>query len=514
MTSAPVVPTHLTGAVYLEVPMKRAIYLTLFTIVLFSFAAQAQIIEDALRLSHSGNLVSPRSAGMGNAFIGLANDASALYWNPAGLGQLRAREFSFGLYNAGMSNDATMFSVTTNGSESATALGNISLAIPFPVERGSFVVAAGFNRLLDYTGTMRMDVFNPQSSIQASLYNGDDEGLDFAWNLGLEDTLVLSYIDEGRPGWLAIPVANRVQQTIDEFEDGGLNQWSFGGSIEVARNAMVGVSLNILSGRYSYERTFIETDVNNVWQDVIVGIDNVARTDFQRLELFEEWEQDLSGFNLRIGFLYNLEDKARFGIAVQTASMITVNEDYSKTGYSRFADANLRYELNVDNNNYDITTTPIYSFGASWSPATFATISGDVELVDYSNIEFGSTNNFSPTDLNRDIRRLFRATNNFRVGAEFLVPNTGLALRGGFGYRFSPWEEDEGSSDFDIKTISAGIGYEFGNNFALNVAYSMSTYQTYSFNYTDPDLDVPESAFLVDKNINLSRLLIGLNYRF
>lgn len=493
--------------------MKRAIFLTLFIFIVSASAAQAQIIEDALRFSHSGNLVSARSAGMGNAFVGLANDASALYWNPAGLGQLRASEFSFGLSNVGMSNDATMFGMVGNGSESGMALTDISLVVPFPVARGSFVLAAGYNRLLDYTGTMQIDVFNPQSSIQASLYNSDEE-LDFAWNLGLEDTLVLSYIDEGKPGWFAIPIANRMQQTIDEFEEGGLNQWSFGGSMEVAPNAMVGISLNILSGSYRYDRTFVEEDVNNVWQDVIVGIDNVARTDFQRLELLEEWEQDLSGFNLRIGFLYNLNDKARFGVSVQTANMITVNEDYSKTGYSRFADANLQYELNVDNNNYDITTSPIYSFGASWSPVEFATISGDVELVDYSDLEFGDSNNFSPTDLNRDIRKLFRATNNFRLGAEFNIPKTGLFLRGGFGYRFSPYEEDEGKSEFDVKTISTGIGYDFGNNFAVNVAYTMSNYQTFSYNYTDPDIDVAESAYRVDRDVNISRLLLGMTYRF
>ncbi len=505
--------THLAGSEYPEDNMKRAIILSLFLMFVTVLTARAQIVEDALRLSHSGTLVSARSAGMGNAFVGLANDASALYWNPAGLGQLRMREFSIGLANVGMSNDATLLGTTANGSESGMALTNLNLAIPFPVARGSFVVAAGYNRLLDYTGTMQMAVFNPQSSIQSSLYDGE-ENYDFAWNLGLEDTLVLSYIDEGKPGWFAIPVANRVQQTIDQFEEGGLNQWSFGGSMEVAPNAMVGISLNILSGSYRYQRSFIEDDINNVWQDVIVGIDNAARTDFQRLELEEEWEQDISGWNVRIGFLYNLNDKARFGVAIQTANMISVSEDYSKTGYSRFADASLSYDLTVDNNNYDITTAPIYSFGASWSPVEFATISGDFELIDYSKLEFGDNNNFNTTSLNRDLRNLFRATNNFRIGAEFNIPKTGLFVRGGFGYRYSPWDADKGDSKYDVTTISAGLGYEFENNFAVQVAYSASNYETFSFNYTDPDSDVNENAFTTEQQIDISRLMFGITYRF
>ncbi len=494
--------------------MKRAILLFLFIFSFTAIPARAQIVEDALRLSHTGNIVGIRSAGMGNAFIGLSNDASALYWNPAGLGQLRMQEFSMGLMNAGVSNDAMMQGVTVNGSENGTSLTNLSLAIPFPVARGSFVVAAGYNRLLDYTNTLQMDVFNPQSSIQSSLYNGDDETLDFAWYLGLEDTLVLTYLDEGKPGWFAIPVANRVQQTIDQYETGGLNQWSFGGSIEIAPNAMVGVALNILSGSYRYQRTFIEADINNVWQDGIIGIDNVTRTDFQELELDEEWRQDISGWNIRLGFLYNMNDKLRVGATLQTANMLTVNEDYSKSGYARFADANTSYDLNVDNNNYDITTTPIYSFGISWSPVKLATISGDFELVDYSNIEFGETNNFDSTPLNRDIRNLFRATNNFRLGAEINIPNTGLHLRGGFGYRYSPWEADEGTSDYDVKTMSAGIGYDFENNFTLQAAYTMTNYQTFSYNYTDPDYDVPLTAFLTDQDVSISRFMFGLTYRF
>lgn len=38
--------------------------------------------------------VGARAAGMGNAFTGVSNDATALYWNVSGLGGLRRREFS------------------------------------------------------------------------------------------------------------------------------------------------------------------------------------------------------------------------------------------------------------------------------------------------------------------------------------------------------------------------------------------------------------------------------------
>src|SRR6185295_14346702 len=37
----------------------------------------------------------PRASGMGEGFTGLADDASAIYWNPAGLSRLYAPEASF-----------------------------------------------------------------------------------------------------------------------------------------------------------------------------------------------------------------------------------------------------------------------------------------------------------------------------------------------------------------------------------------------------------------------------------
>jgi len=36
-----------------------------------------------------------RAAALGEAFVALADDASALYWNPAGLGQLPDYHLSF-----------------------------------------------------------------------------------------------------------------------------------------------------------------------------------------------------------------------------------------------------------------------------------------------------------------------------------------------------------------------------------------------------------------------------------
>ena len=55
------------------------------------FAGVSLSFGNGLNLNSLGS----RAGAMGGAFVGLANDFSAVYWNPAGLGFFTARTFGF-----------------------------------------------------------------------------------------------------------------------------------------------------------------------------------------------------------------------------------------------------------------------------------------------------------------------------------------------------------------------------------------------------------------------------------
>lgn len=76
--------------------MRRIIFLTLFASFLFAFTAAAQNTDIEALSGVSFNFGNPgaRSLGMGGAFLGLADDASAAEANPAGLTILRRPEIS------------------------------------------------------------------------------------------------------------------------------------------------------------------------------------------------------------------------------------------------------------------------------------------------------------------------------------------------------------------------------------------------------------------------------------
>lgn len=77
--------------------MRRIIVLTLFASLLFAVSAVAQNTDIEALAGISFNFGNPgaRSLGMGGAFLGLADDASAAEANPAGLTILRKPEVSF-----------------------------------------------------------------------------------------------------------------------------------------------------------------------------------------------------------------------------------------------------------------------------------------------------------------------------------------------------------------------------------------------------------------------------------
>jgi long-subunit fatty acid transport protein len=495
---------------------KHALILAVAAVVLPA-SLSAQTIEDALRLSRQGTIVGARSAAMGNAFTGLANDYSALYWNPAGLGQLRRSELAVGMMTVSNTTDATLLGSSMSMDESATKLTEIGLALPFQVVRGSLVFGASYNRLGDYTNSYTVSAYNPYSSIQPSLFNSDAD-YDLAWQLGLEDTLLFTYRDQGKPEWLAIPVADHVQQNIAVSEEGGLNQWSFGGATEIAHNAMVGISLNFMSGTYRYQRRFEELDVQNTHQQTIVGVNPnsnssfVSRTDFQSAVINETIDQDLTGFSMKFGFLYNHQDKLRAGVAIQTPRWMHVEEDYTKGGTSQFADAAEIFEYTLMGTIYDISTPWIFSFGLSYAPVEPLVLSADLDIVDYGSMEFDGSNYFMPTPLNNDIHEYFRSANNFRVGAEFNVPRTELFIRGGYGYALSAYQDDP--SNYNAQTFSGGLGYEFNGDFMLNATYVLSSWDSFIYNYTDPDVSVSKTAYRTDQSFTNSQLLFSATYRF
>lgn len=96
-----------------------------------------------------------RAQGFGGAFIGVADDATAVVWNPAGLSQLERPEASVvtTFISEGVDyTDNTDPSQNSNESQSHVALNFGSFALPLKAGGNNIVVAVAYQRQLDMYG--------------------------------------------------------------------------------------------------------------------------------------------------------------------------------------------------------------------------------------------------------------------------------------------------------------------------------------------------------------------------
>jgi hypothetical protein len=467
--------------------------------------AHGQFAEDALRFSTLNAPVGARTLSLGGAATGRAEDYTALFANPAGLASVRDYEFSIGFARNGVRNDVGYLGTMTGSDQSATLLDHVGLVYPIPTSRGSLTFALGYGRVSNFTSTAAYSGFNPTSSIVRSmapvtdLYTMSlDEEREFLrgnipYQIWLADTL---------NGYLFPILTDSVGQSGTVFEGGGVNHWSFGGAVDVARNLALGFSLNFVSGTYSYDREFIETDARNVYQSSYAFPYN-----FDRFSYVSTIESELSGFNMLFGLMMRQPGRYRVGLALRTPTTIEIQETFTDEGKSQFDDGS-NYEKSFSNRTrYKVVTPVVFSGGASVNLTDWLALSGDAEYTDWTQVRF-DTDDPNLLSENRYMKKTFRETVNLRAGVEVTLWDLGLVLRGGYSLVPSPYQNDPTS--FDQRTITGGLGIRLDSNAMLNVGGSFGTWTSFRDNYYVDGLP-PASTSESLENLRIS---VGIAYRF
>jgi hypothetical protein len=486
------------------------IVVTVCASILIAESASAQYAEDALRFSQYGLGVGIRTLGMGDAAVGSVNDYTSLFWNPAGLALEKNYEFSLGMSNNGMSNDATYLGMTQSSSKNATNLNNVGFVYPIATTRGSLTFGFGFGRVSNFNNTATFSAFNPQSSIVQSMAPAPStdlsgysiDGLANLLNNNLAFQTYLADTSTIGGNLLMYPyVTDSVQQSATILEGGGLNHWSFGGAVEIAKDVMVGMSLNFVSGSYTYDRQYTESDANDVYH-------YAAPFDFSKLIYESTISSNLSGFNALFGLMVKKQGKYQIGVAVRTPTHFDISETYSDNMQSFFKTNNESYQQSFTNQTkYSITTPFVFSGGVSIQARDWLVLAGDAEYTDWTQMQFDS-NDPALIQENHFITTNMKGTWNLRGGAEVTFWDLGLRLRGGYNWSPSPYVGDP--AQYDQQYMTAGIGYDLDNNVTLNGAYAYGWWSTFRNVYST---DV-QSFSTSNENVKSSNIVVGLSYRF
>lgn len=455
--------------------------------------AEAQFAEDALRFSTPGLGVGAAWLGSGNATVGHIDDYSAMFWNPAGLANMRSYEFSFGLSYFGYNNEASYLDNTTSSYASSVNLNALGIAIPVPTVQGSLTFALGFGRHSTYKTTAEFGGFNASNSIVESMLGQD---LPYAIYLASTDSA----------SGLPIPfVTGNIQQDAVVSESGGINNWSLGAAVDVAKDLSIGATFNYQEGSYQYDREFQETDTRNFYN-------GAPPDDFYRFRYSSTISSSLSGVSGLFGIMYRAKGFLRFGMTVRTPTYYWIKEDFGDRGVSEFdptsPDAGPFQADYPGYTEYEITTPLVVSGGAALNFWDFLTVAADAEYTDWTEMKFETTNPDLQEE-NRLITKVYRSTVNLRGGAELNLLGSGVRLRAGLIWNPSPYKDDP--PEFDKVYLTAGAGFEFAGNVALDVAYARGFWDTYRDNYAIAGV---EQASRTSESITTDDVFVTLRARF
>lgn len=446
--------------------------------LILSVSLIAQTPDEAVNLLEDETGIGVKALGMGNAFVAVANDYTATYWNPAGLTLLRQSEVSADLYHIKFMNEATFSGNTIQDEQAFTKLNSLGLAYKFPTMRGNFVLSFGYNRFKDLEDFMYF-----------SGYSGLSNNLEFE----LEN-------ENGEYDYY--PFDSDVLRTEQITQDGNLSAWSIGSGLMLSENFALGLTVNFYTGSSHYVFDFFQDDVDNLY--------NEYPADFESFELNQRIDSEFSGWGIKLGSLYHMSDHLRFGFTVDFPSRINVLENYGYRDVLYFDDGYAsEYEEEPGEWEYAI----IYPFKFSGGVALdmgLLMVAGSFEFRDWSQVKFdkpdGRTMDQDYQDLlneNSYFSDLYREVLSYSGGAELRVPGTGIKLRGGYQYVPSPFAG--ASEEQDRQYFSAGFGYDADESAAFNVSirkgfWKRSTYDDYT----------PGGTM---ENISTTRFMAGITIR-
>jgi len=219
---------------------------------------------------------SARATGLGGAFTGVADDQSALFYNPAGLGHMTDREINIGFDHSNFDSELAGNIIGKRNGVAATRLANLGIAMPLAGTRLTW--AAGYNLVHSFE----------RSKEQAG------------WHANpFEDTL--DVLPDSLESW------------DTRSEDGQVGNYSLGIGYQVSPKFAVGAALEIMGGSSGYldNRSFED----EVTPDFLT-IDNEYRA-----------------INLSLGLLLAPVPNWRIGLLLRTPQNVSFRESSNENNY-------------------------------------------------------------------------------------------------------------------------------------------------------------------------------------
>ncbi|MEX0929908.1 MAG: outer membrane protein transport protein [Balneolales bacterium] len=464
--------------------------------------ASAQYRIDALRYTFELPGQDAANTGMGGASVALGQDFGSFVLNPATSAMSGRSYFSFGLGTRDVRETDLYLDQSSEFSDTQTGITNFGFVFQAPTERGALSLGLGYSQTADFNRVLSANAFNDLSTITDFFLEAGDDFFEPAFNAFAIDTIMngddVEYFSSWRPPFTSEFVG--VDQFVEMTERGQMGEYALFAGTEFVENLFVGLSLNITAGSYAYRRTFIE-DQPGIEHDY----------DIETIFTDEQIDASISGFNARLGAVYQVFPWLNFGASYTSQSTLEVTEDFSNLVNTTFTDGEIWEDEYSAAFDYEIMRPSRFSVGAAIDDLNGLSATFTAERVDYSDIRVGlEDERVLERNENMLIEEEFQDVVNFRAGISYEIGEI-VRLRG--GYALYPSARND-FSKADRKYYSAGIGFGLADGLTLDFSLQMGQWEDENILYTFTDDAGDLLGEFVDEEVTRFHGVIGLRFAF
>ena len=409
--------------------------------------------------------VGVRAMGMGGAFVGVADDFTAMYWNPAGLAQMQRCEVQVSFLRNSRANDSVLNGTPGRSELTNTRFGSLGFVYPYPVYRGSLVLAAGLTRIKDFDWSLNL--------------KGEDQGL----------------------------AADHALQHEGELALAGVSA-----AIDVSSAVSLGATLGLVSGEDEAVNEFDWADLQNEFDEQRFlsrdsFTDEYQWTPYAVLGVMLRTPRDKPRYRLGATFATGGTHKIRYVFRGSPSDTGYSSVEYDDGTVEEFSDEEAR-------NTYELALPFEFGVGASAEALPGLTLAGSLHLAEWSQSEYEGDDDGLRADTSFETQ--YRDVLRYHVGVEYQVPVIALDLRVGYFVDPVPFigPRDPDSDDPPIRIeedrrfITLGAGILIDEAMQIDLAWVRGAFkqvEEYSDEYSDN---------VLSEDYAINRLVVGLSYNF
>ncbi len=386
-----------------------------------------------------------RSLGLGGAFLGLADDATAAYTNPAGLTVLSKPEVSI---------EGRHWSFENKFTDRGHAFGT-------PTNQGTDTI----------------------SGLREGTSKDSTNGFSYA-----------SFVYP-RERWALAVYRHEVANFQTSFKTQGAFVGNSGGRLRPINSSMDLKIINLgVAGALRFTDTLsVGADVSSYSLNLNSVTNRYTAPDYATLVNFQNQNSDEKDTTFSMGFLWKMSSKVNLG------GVYRKGPRFDFTATNSVAIPSVR---EVARQKAKFKTPDVYGLGISYRPTDAWTITVDYDRVKYSDLTENNVNIFYNPDDNTPVALAYRAAakrlriddaSETHLGFEYIIARMKYPVALRFGSWYDPdhkihFQGEPMSDEFDAAKVtaalfrpgesqihfSAGLGFVFGEKFQLDAGYDHS----------------------------------------